>query len=115
MDGTSRTVLHSTSLMDTYAITMDYKDQVLYWADYSLNKIESSNVDGSNRRILTSSVRDPYSIAYHNGNLYWGDNSLNRVLTGPVTSLGSGTYLGGGVSYDVYGIHIVSRDTQPLG
>lgn len=101
--------------MDTYAITMDYKDQVLYWADYSLNKIESSNVDGSNRRILTSSVRDPYSMAYHNGNLYWGDNSLNRVLTGPVTSLGSGTYLGGGVSYDVYGIHIVSRDTQPLG
>lgn len=114
MDGSSRMVLHSTDLADTYAITIDYENQVLYWADYSLNKIETSNVDGSNRRTLTTSVVDPFSITYHNGRLYWGDNTFNRVLTGTVSSPGSGTYLGGGVPYDVLGIHVISRETQPL-
>ncbi len=112
MDGSSQMVLHSTNLRDTYAITMDYENQVLYWADFTLNKIERSNIDGSNRRILTTSLRDPFSIAYYNGSLYWGDNSFNRILTG---TAGSGTFIGGGVSHDPYGIHIVSRETQPLG
>lgn len=115
MDGSSRTILHSTNLVNTYAITMDYENQTLYWADNSLNKIESSSVDGSNRRTLTASVNDPYSMAYHNGKLYWGDNGFNRILTGTVAAPGSGTYLGGGVSYDVYGIHVVSKETQPSG
>ena len=114
MDGNSRMVLHNTNLRDTYAITIDYENQVLYWADFTLNKIESSNVDGTNRRTLTTSVRDPYSITYFNGRLYWGDNYYNRILTGPATSPGSGTYLGGSVRYDVYGIHVISREAQPL-
>lgn len=108
-------VLHNTNLADTYAITIDFDNQVLYWADITLNKIETSSVDGSNRRTLTTSLRDPFSIAYYNGRLYWGDNSFNRILTGTVTAPGSGTYIGGGLSYDAYGIHIVSRETQPLG
>lgn len=115
MDGNSRMILHSTSLSDTYAITIDYENQVLYWADFTLNRIERSNVDGSNRVVLTTAVRDPYSMTYYNGRLYWGDNTLNRILTGPANSPGSGTYLGGSLSYDAYGIHVISRDTQPLG
>lgn len=115
MDGNSRMILHSTGLSSTYAITIDYENQILYWADYTLNRIERSNVDGSNRVILTTTVRDPFSMTYYNGRLYWGDLSLNRVLTGPANSPGSGTYLGGSVSYEVYGIHVISRDTQPLG
>jgi hypothetical protein len=109
-------VLHRTQLADVYyTMTMDYENQVLYWADYTLNKIESSNVDGSNRRTLSTTVRDPFSMAYYGGRLYWGDLALNRVLTGTASSPGSGTYLGGSVSYDVYEIHVVSREAQPLG
>ena len=115
MDGNSRMVLHNTDLRDTYAITIDFENQVLYWADFTLNKIESSSVDGSNRRTLTTSVIDPFSIAYYNESLYWGDNRYNRILTGTVAAPGSGRFIGGGVSYDPYGIHIVSRETQPLG
>lgn len=115
MDGKSRMVLHNTSLSDTYAITIDYENQELYWADYTLNKIEKSDTNGSNRVTLTSSVGDPFSITYYNGRLFWGDNSLNRILTGTANSPDSGTYVGGYVSYDAYGIHVLSRDTQPLG
>ena len=115
MDGNSQMVLHNTDLRDTFAITIDYENQVLYWADYTLNKIEKSDTNGSNRVTLTSSVRDPFSITYYNGRLFWGDNSLNRILTGTSSSPDSGIYVGGYVSYDVYGIHVISRDTQPLG
>ena len=114
MDGNSRMILHSTNLRDTYAITIDYENQFLYWADYTLNRIERSNVDGTNRMILTTSIRDPSSISYYNGRLYWGDYAFNRVLNGRAGSPGSGTYIGGGVSYDVYGIQVVSKDLQPL-
>ena len=114
MDGKFRIILHNTDLSDTFAITIDYENQILYWADYTLNKIERSDTNGSNRVTLTSSVRDPFSIAYYNGRLFWGDNSLNRVLTGTANSPDSGTYIGGSVSYDVYGISVISRDTQPL-
>lgn len=115
MDGNSRMVLHNTDLSDTYAITIDYENQVLYWADYTLNKIERSDTNGSNRVTLTSSVRDPFSITYYNERLFWGDNTLNKILSGTANSPGSGTYVGGSVSYDAYGIHVISRDTQPLG
>lgn len=115
MDGNSRMILHNTTLRDTYGITMDFDNQVLYWADFTLNKIESSNADGSNRRTLTTSVRDPYSISYYIGQLYWGDNSYNRILTGPVTLSNGGTFIGGYVSYDPHGIHVVSKETQPEG
>lgn len=115
MDGNFRMILHNTDLRDTYAITIDIENQYLYWADYTLNTIERSNVDGSNRVMLTRSVRDPFSICYYNGQLYWGDAYYNRILRGPVSSPGSGTYLGGSVSYEVYGIQAISRDLQPLG
>lgn len=115
MDGRSRMVLHSTNVIETYAITLDYDNQVLYWADYTLNRIESSNADGSNRRLLSTSITDPSYMTFYNGQLYWGDYALNRILTGPASQPGSGTYVGGGVSYDVYGIQVVSRERQPLG
>ena len=115
MDGSSRMILHRTNLRDTYAITIDIENQLLYWADYTLNRIERSSVDGSNRVVLTTSVRDPYSMSYYNGRLYWGDTYYNRILNGPANSPGSGSYLGGSVRYEVYGIQVISRDLQPLG
>lgn len=115
MDGRSRTILHNTDLADTYAITLDYENQVLYWADYTLNKIESSNVDGSNRTVLSTIVRDPFTMTYYKGRLYWGDHWYNSVLYGPASNPGSGTLIGQNLGYDPQGIHVLSRETQPLG
>ena len=115
MDGTSRTVLHSSGLSTVYGLTLDYENQILYWMDYSNNRIESSNVDGSNRIVLTSSVRDPYSVTFYNGTLYWGDWYFNRILTTSVSSPTSGSYLSTSLSYDPFGVQIISRDRQPDG
>ena len=69
MDGSNRSVIHSTNLIWPNALTLDYVSQVLYWADASLNKIESSYVDGSNRRVIVSTVS-----TIHLGSPCWKTN-----------------------------------------
>ena len=114
MDGSSKTVLHDTSLSLPYGLTMDYDSQILYWADYSLNKIEKSNADGTNRAVVTTSnVRDPYSITFYNNRLYWTDLYYNRVLTTSVSSP-SVSYLTTSQG-DMYAIQAVTDERQPEG
>ena len=115
MDGSSKTVLHDTSLSLPYGLTMDYDSQILYWADYSLNKIEKSNADGTNRAVVTTSnVRDPYSITFYNNRLYWTDISYDRVLTTSVRSP-SVSYLTTSQGNNMNGIQAVSDERQPEG
>ena len=115
MDGSSMAVLHDTSLSLPYSLTMDYDSQILYWADYSLNKIEKSNADGTNRAIVTTaSVRDPYSIVFYNNRLYWTDIYYDRVLTTSVSSP-SVSYLTTSQGNNMYTIKAVASERQPQG
>ena len=114
MDGTAKTILHDTRLSAPYGLTLDYDTQTLYWTDYTLNKIEKSNADGSNRALVTTSlVNDAYSITFYNGRLYWTDLSYNRILTTPVNSP-SPAYLSSSIN-DMYGITAITEERQPLG
>lgn len=115
MDGTAKTMLHNTSLSLPYGLTIDYDTQTLYWTDYNLNKIERSNVNGSNRALVTTLlVVDPYSITFFNGRLYWTDLSYNRILTTTVASPNVTMYVGSAIN-DMYGIKAISEDRQPQG
>ena len=114
MDGTSKTILHDTSLSAPYSLTLDYDTQTLYWADYTLNKIEKSNADGSNRALVTTSlVYDAYSITFYNGRLYWTDLAYSRILTTSVNSPSS-AYLTSSLGA-MYGIKALSEDRQLQG
>lgn len=114
MDGTSRTVLHSTGLSTPYGLTLDYNTQTLYWIDYTLNKLESSRTDGSNRILLTRvNVQCPYGITFFDQKLYWGDWCQHKIystfLTSPnsvssVISTGSAPYR----------IQVISEERQPI-
>lgn len=115
MDGTEKEIIHNTSLHTPYGLTIDYDTQTLYWTDYYLNKIEKSNVDGSNRSIVTTLlINNPYSIDYYNGSLYWTDLSHNRILTTVVESADVTLYVGNAIN-DMYGIKAISEERQPLG
>ena len=115
MDGTSRTVLHSTGLSNVYGLTLDFDIQILYWADYSNNRIESSFTDGSNRfRITSSGITDPFGLTFYDGTLYWTDWSLHGLyklnlntpsVVSRVLSIGT----------DAYGIRVVAEERQPEG
>ena len=114
MDGTAKSILHDTDLSAPYCLTLDYDAQILYWADYNLNKIEQSNVDGSNRRLVTTSlVYDAYSMTFFNGRLYWTDLSYSRILTAPTNSPTS-AYLTSTFG-SMYGIKAITQERQPEG
>ena len=114
MDGTSRTVLHSTGLALPYGITLDYATQTLYWIDNSLDNLESSNADGTNRRLLTRvNIQCPYGITFFDGKLYWGDLCQHVVYTAPVSSIGSSSVLVT-AGNDPYRLHVISEESQPI-
>ena len=118
MDGTSQSVLHNTNLSQPYDLTLDYETQTLYWADYDLQKIESSNTDGSNRTLLVSAnVNNPFSITFYNGRLFWADWSIDGIVFADVSDPDSITTRVSGLSYDPYDMHVLSAELerQPEG
>ena len=116
MDGTSRSVIISTSLSNPMAITIDYDSQTLFWADSSYRKIESSSTDGSNRTLVTTSnVLTPTDMTFFQGKLYWLDDYYDRVYSVSLESPNSATLIRSSIGSYAYGIAIVSEERQPEG
>ena len=116
MDGTSREVLHNTNLVWPNALTLDYDTQILYWMDASLDKFESSRVDGSNRRLLsTTQIHHPFGITLYQNRFYWTDWEMNTVLSAPINTPTDVGVVISGLSLDPMGICVVSVDRQPAG
>ena len=88
MDGSSRTVIHSTNLQSPFAMALDYDTQTLYWADFALDRLESSSVDGSNRVLLASlpPFAFPWAMTFFQGVLYWTDVNNAAVISASVES-----------------------------
>ena len=115
MDGTSREILHNTSLIWPNALTLDYDTQILYWMDAGLDKFESSNVDGSNRKLLsTTHIYHPFGITLYQNWLYWTDWEKKAVYSAPL-SLPSAARVVINTTLDPMGIGVVSLDRQPAG
>ena len=116
MDGTSREVLHNTSLIWPNALTLDYDTQILYWMDASLDKFESSNADGSNRRLLsTTQIYHPFGITFYQNTVYWTDWQMNSILSAPISRPTQVTMVITGLALDPMGISVVSVNRQPTG
>ena len=74
MDGQAREVVIPDNLIWPNGIAIDYAEDKLYWADANLDKIEYSNLDGTNRLLLETQlngVSHPFSITIENELLYW--------------------------------------------
>ena len=116
MDGSSRVVLHSTNLRWPNALTLDYDTQTLYWMDASLDKLESSNADGSNRRLLsTTQIYHPFGTTFYQKRLYWTDWQTNAVYSALVDLPTQVSVVMSGLVLDPMGISVVSVDRQPTG
>ena len=116
MDGTSRTVLHNTRLFWPNAMTLDYNTQTLYWMDARLNRMERSNADGSNRRLLsTRFIRHPFGMAFHNGDLFWSDWQLKAILAAPANRPSNVRVVFGNLRRNPMGVTIVSLARQRAG
>ena len=110
MDGTNTSRLLSGNMTSPLSITIDYNTGTLYWADYSLQKIEKSSVDGSNRTIVISvDVGLPLDLIFHDNKLFWASsNMVKSVSTVFVNS--SETLIS--LSGTIQRVQIISSDHQ---
>lgn len=89
MDGSMRTVLHSNGLVWPNGITLDYDAGRVYWVDASLDRIEYSLYDGSQRTVLRSGLSHPFGLTLNGDIVYWTDWEHNSVFsTRKLQSLG---------------------------
>jgi hypothetical protein len=85
MDGKNRTVIINTNVPVTHSLTLDYKHQILYWIDSDYRVLESSTVNGTNRKTiyLFSQSYSFYGISIYKDTLYLSrySNIIYRVST----------------------------------
>ena len=82
MDGTSRSILHSSGINSPVSLALDRDTQTLYWIDSALNRMESSFVDGSNRKILitsSSTLQQTHGMAVFQNLVYWTEQDSRRL------------------------------------
>ena len=118
MDGKNRTMIHDTDLIRPNGLTLDQSQQILYWTDAHYSRIESSRVDGSNRRVVSSQrVYQPFGISVYRNRLYFTD-FFSGVNTIPlVNGVGSVSTIVESDSFceNTDGIEVVSVERQPTG
>lgn len=118
MDGRNRTVIHDTDLVWPNGLTLDHSQQVLYWTDAYYSRIESSRVDGSNRRIVSSQrIYHPFGISVYRNKLYFTD-FFSGVNTIPlVNGVGSVSTIveADSLCENINGIEVISIERQPAG
>ena len=74
-DGTAREVLVSSGIVWPNGVALDYIDSKLFWADANTDKLEKSDFDGKNRRVLIDQTRvyHPYAMTQFGDRIYWSD------------------------------------------
>ncbi|KAJ8349711.1 hypothetical protein SKAU_G00248410 [Synaphobranchus kaupii] len=81
MDGSDRLVLIHTEIYNPAALTIDYINKRVYWAD--LNQISFANMDGTGRRkVPNHSIHAATGLTLFEDYIYWVDGkskSLNRA------------------------------------
>ena len=75
MDGSSRRTIVTGNLGWPNGLTIDQTTNLLYWADAKLDKIEVSDLNGDNRRVIMLSAADihPFGLTVYKSILYWTD------------------------------------------
>ncbi|XP_040568074.1 low-density lipoprotein receptor-related protein 8 isoform X1 [Lepeophtheirus salmonis] len=99
MDGSHRETIISETLRWPNGITLDLVLDKLYWIDAKLNIVGSSDLDGSNSRVVYYSkqnLKHPFSISIFEDWMYWTDwerkaifraNKFNGKDVEPLSSL----------------------------
>ena len=117
MDGSANITIHDVAIQRPYSLVIDITTQMLYWADYTLNKIESSSVNGSDRHIITTmGVSQTFAITLLGSKLYFSDwvfgvRSVNRFGREAPTTV----YNNFCDSISTYGLEVISIQRQPQG
>ena len=119
MDGASRNILHSSGINSPVSLALDRDTQTLYWIDSALNQMESSSVNGSNRKILITSfftLHQTHGMAVFQNLVYWTEQDRKRLHTTRLSPPGLISTLWTCYTFDkLYEIAVVAPSDQPAG
>jgi len=74
MDGRKREIVIDTELIWPNEIALDIPRQKVYWCDAKMDRIEMSNMDGSERSILLDqNLPHPFGFTLLGSRIYWTD------------------------------------------
>uniref|UniRef100_A0A3Q2ZKI3 EGF-like domain-containing protein n=1 Tax=Hippocampus comes TaxID=109280 RepID=A0A3Q2ZKI3_HIPCM len=79
MDGKLRTIIISNKLYWPNGLTIDYPNNLLYFADAYLDFIDYCDYDGKNRKQVLV-LQHPHAITIFEDFVYWTDRYINRVM-----------------------------------
>ncbi|KAK3726510.1 hypothetical protein QZH41_014244, partial [Actinostola sp. cb2023] len=80
MDGSNRTVIVKTNIYWPNGLTIDYKDNKIFWTDAKMNHIESTNFNGNRgRHIVRRSLPHPFALSLYGNKLYWTDWTTRSI------------------------------------
>lgn len=81
MDGSKRSNIIDTDIVWPNGLAIDETIQRIFWGDAKLNRIESSRLDGTDRKILSVTVTHPYALDIFEDMIYWCDPIEHEVLS----------------------------------
>ena len=127
-------LLINANIVHTFVFTLDYSQQMLYWMNSSdncnyTNYIESSNVDGSGRRIAYDPsshnrcyygyYRQTQAIDFFGGTIYSYSGRSSRIIKtemGNVLNITNFPYVGNYMCQSSYsGMKVISPEHQLQG
>lgn len=81
MDGSARRAIVTANLVWPNGLTIDRVTNRLFWTDAKLDKIEASDLNGGNRRLIMLSAANihPYGLAVYLNMLYWTDWNTRSI------------------------------------
>eukprot|EP00079_Xenopus_tropicalis_P011186 XP_002936802.2 PREDICTED: low-density lipoprotein receptor-related protein 2 isoform X2 [Xenopus tropicalis] len=114
MDGKNKTVIISTKIEWPNGLTIDYTNDMLYWADAHLNYIEYSDLDGRHRHtVYDGNLPHPFAITVFEDNIYWTDWNTRTVEKGNKYD-GSGRTMLANTTHRPFDIHVYHPYRQPI-
>uniref|UniRef100_A0A8C0ZVU4 EGF-like domain-containing protein n=1 Tax=Castor canadensis TaxID=51338 RepID=A0A8C0ZVU4_CASCN len=114
MDGTNKSVIISTKLEWPNAITIDYTNDLLYWADAHLGYIEYSDLEGHHRHtVYDGTLPHPYAITIFEDTIYWTDWNTRTVEKGNKYD-GSNRVVLVNTTHRPFDIHVYHPYRQPI-
>ncbi|XP_041433100.1 low-density lipoprotein receptor-related protein 2 isoform X2 [Xenopus laevis] len=114
LDGKNKTVIISTKIEWPNGLTIDYTNDMLYWADAHLNYIEYSDLDGRHRHtVYNGNLPHPFAITVFEDSIYWTDWNTRTVEKGNKYD-GSGRTMLVNTTHRPFDIHVYHPYRQPI-
>lgn len=115
MDGSDRQVIVSDGLGLPNGLTIDFDSNNVCWADAGTRKVECTNYDGRNRRLITQSAGYPFGLVYNRDVFFWTDwertslPNTNKNSNRPNEDITLPT----GANGKLYGVTVVKNSCPP--